>query len=64
MNELLSDNVQTPVEADEELLELLDMLRMRPECRILLSTAKGATREQVEANIRVIEAMRGYGHDD
>ena len=40
------------------------MLRMRPECRILLSTAKCATREQVEANIRVIEAMRGYGHDD
>lgn len=64
VNELLFDKVQTPVEADEELLELLDMLRMRPECRILLSTAKGATREQVEANIRVIEAMRGYGHDD
>ena len=44
VNELLSDKAQTPVEADEELLELLDMLRMRPECRILLSTAKGATR--------------------
>ena len=40
------------------------MLRIRPECRILLSTAKGATREQVEANIRSIEAMMVYGHDD
>lgn len=32
---------------------------MRPECRMLLMTAKGATHEQVEAYVRVIKAMRG-----
>lgn len=44
---------------DSELLEYLDILRTRPECRILMSTLKNATKEEVEANVRVIEALRG-----
>lgn len=60
VNELVSEEKLSESNADRELEELLDMLRYRPECRILLSTAKGATKEQVEANIRVIEAIRGY----
>lgn len=43
----------------DELSEYLDMLRNRPECRILLSTARGASKDEVEENIRIIEAVRG-----
>lgn len=59
VNELLNDSTDEPAEADEELMDMLEMLRMRPECRMLLMTAKGATHEQVEAYVRVIKAMRG-----
>jgi len=48
------------VEPEDELREYLDMLRNRPECRMLLSTVKGATKEEVEANVRLIEALRGF----
>ena len=47
-------------EPEDELREYLDMLRNRPECRMLLSTVKGATKEEVEANVRLIEALRGF----
>ena len=45
---------------DEEAGRLahLEMLRTRPECRVLLDTLKGATKEEVEANVRFIEALR------
>lgn len=43
---------------EAEVEEYLEMLRTRPECRILLKTAKGATRQQVEENVRFIEALR------
>lgn len=59
----LFDFAKPSRDIDSELDELLDMLRTRPECRILLSTAKGATKSQVEANIRVIEALRGVTDD-
>lgn len=50
-----------PVTAPEdELREYLEMLRTRPECRVLLSTVKGATKEEVEANVKLIEALRGF----
>ena len=58
VTELMCDSNSSSA-ADDELAEYLDMLRMRPECRVLLSTAKGATKEQVEANIKVIDAIRG-----
>ena len=43
---------------EEELEEYLELLRTRPECRMLLKTAKGATRHDVEENVRFIEALR------
>lgn len=50
----------SPEDENDELREYLDMLRSRPECRMLLSTVKGATKEEVEANVRLIEALRGF----
>lgn len=47
-------------EPEDELREYLEMLRSRPECRMLLSTVKGATKEEVEANVKLIEALRGF----
>lgn len=49
-----------PEPETDELREYLDMLRNRPECRMLLSTVKGATKEEVEANVKLIEALRGF----
>ena len=45
-------------ERDGELTELLDMLRTRPECRMLFSLAKGATKDDVERAVAIIEALR------
>lgn len=45
-------------EDDEELQEYLEYLRTRPEARILMSTMRGATKEEVEENVRFIEALR------
>lgn len=43
----------------EELAKYLEMLRTRPEMRILLDTVAGATKEEVEANVHFLEALRG-----
>lgn len=43
---------------ETELAEYLEMLRTRPECRMLLDTVKGAKKEDVEENVRFIEALR------
>ena len=50
-------------EADEadELTELLEELKNRPEMRMLFSLAKGATKEDVELAVAVIERMRRNG---
>lgn len=48
------------VEPEDELREYLEMLRTRPECRVLLSTVRGASKEEVEANVKLIEALRGF----
>lgn len=45
-------------EDDAELMEYLEYLRTRPEARMLMRTVKGATREEVEENVRFIEALR------
>ena len=56
-----TDEKEKPaVPEDDELKEYLEMIRTRPECRMLLSTVKGATKEEVEANVKLIEAMRGF----
>lgn len=46
------------VNDDEELTEYLEMLRTRPECRMFFSLAKGATKEDVEKAVAIVEALR------
>lgn len=43
----------------KELAQYLELLRTRPEMRILLDTVTGATKEEVEANVHFLEALRG-----
>lgn len=54
-----------PAEADEadELNELLQELKTRPEMKMLFSLAKGATKEDVELAVQIIERMRRQGGD-
>ena len=44
---------------DAELNEYLEMLRTRPEMKMMFQLAKGATKDDVEKAVRVIEAMFG-----
>lgn len=46
---------------DAELQSYLEELKTRPEMRMLFSLAAGATKEDVERAVRVIEALRGVG---
>lgn len=46
------------VTASDELEKYIDMLRTRPEMRLLLDTQDGATKEQVEENVRFLDALR------
>ena len=55
-----AEEKKTPlVNGDEELTELLETLKTRPECRMLFQLSKDATKEDVEKVIRIIEALRG-----
>lgn len=47
------------VNGDEELTEYLEELRTRPEMKMLFQLTKGATKEDVEKAVKVIEAMLG-----
>ena len=49
---------ETTAQEDDGLNEYLEMLRTRPECRMLFSVAKGATRDDVERAVAIIEALR------
>lgn len=50
---------KTPlVNGDQELTDYLEMLKNRPECRMLFQLTKNATKEDVEAAVRIIEALR------
>ena len=51
------------VNADPALTEYLEALRDRPEMRMLFSVTKNATREDVEAAVKIIEALRGRDAD-
>ena len=51
------------VPQDDELAEYLEMLRTRPECRMLMSTLKNATKQQIVANVAFIESLRGSDDD-
>lgn len=56
VSELIDDEAVAP--KDDGLNEYLEMLRTRPECRMLFSVAKGATRDDVERAVAIIEALR------
>lgn len=45
--------------ADDEMQIYLEYLKNRPEMRMLFSTLKGATKEDVERAVKIIEALRG-----
>ena len=53
-----SDEKKPLVNDDEELTDFLQMLKTRPECRMLFQISKDATKEDVEAAVRIIEALR------
>ncbi|MEA4965417.1 MAG: helix-turn-helix transcriptional regulator [Oscillospiraceae bacterium] len=56
---LTGDKKERPlVNGDEELTEYLEMLRDRPECRMLFQLSKNATKEDVEQAVKIIEALR------
>lgn len=56
----LCGNKENPLDnEDQELIEYLEMLRTRPEMKMMFQLAKGATKEDVEKAVRVIEAMLG-----
>ncbi len=44
---------------DDELSEYLEELKNRPEMRMLFSLTKGATKEEVERAVRIVEAALG-----
>ena len=43
---------------DYDITEYLEMLRTRPECRMLFSLTKDATKEDVEKAVAIITALR------
>ena len=47
------------VNGDPELTDYLEQLRDRPELRMLFSVTKNAAKEDVEAAVKIIEALRG-----
>ncbi|MDL2324279.1 helix-turn-helix transcriptional regulator [Ruminococcaceae bacterium OttesenSCG-928-A16] len=54
-----------PALQDEELLGYLEELRTRPEMRMYFSLAKGASKEDVETAVRIVEAyLKGNKEED
>lgn len=59
VSELIDEEKEKPlVNDDEELTEYLEILKTRPEMRMLFQLSKDATKEDVEAAVRIIEALR------
>lgn len=55
-----TDEKEKPlVNGDEELTEYLEILKTRPEMRMLFSLTKNATKEDVEKAVRIVEAALG-----
>ena len=46
------------VNEDEELTEYLEMMKHRPEMRMLFQISRDAPREEVEQAVKIIEALR------
>lgn len=47
---------------DEEILDLRHMLHSRPEMKMLFSVSKGASKEDVERAVAIIEALKKAGN--
>lgn len=59
MNTLTGRSSPSPTSpVDAELNEYLELLKNRPECRMLFSLTKDATKEEVEKAVAIIEALR------
>lgn len=53
-----TDQTKKPlVNDDEELTEYLEQLKTRPEMRMMFQLAKGATKEDVEKAVKIVEAF-------
>ena len=63
VSSLLGRPEQPLVNGDAELTEYLEALRDRPEMRMLFSVTRNAAKEDVEAAVRIIEALRGRNED-
>ena len=55
---LVSDDASVSAGSEDELSVYLEELRTRPEMRMLFSLAQGATKEDVERAVAIIEALR------
>lgn len=53
-----NEQKEMPLTDSEELNEYLEILRTRPEMRMLFSTSKCCTKEEVMQAVKVIEAIR------
>ena len=59
VSSLLGREEDDLLRGDPELTGYLESLRDRPELRMLFSLTQNATKEDVEAAVRIIEALRG-----
>lgn len=53
-----------PLFIDDEVREIVNTLRTRPEMKILFSASKKATKEDIETAVRIIEALRNGGDNN
>ena len=52
------DDHGEPLFIDDEVREIVDSLRSRPEMKILFSASKKATKEDILKTVKIIEALR------
>ena len=52
------DDHGEPLFIDDEVREIVDSLRTRPEMKILFSASKKATKEDILKTVKIIEALR------
>lgn len=57
LREAFEDRHIEHVNNDPELAEYLEMLRTRPELKMMFQLAKGATKQDVEKAVKIIEAL-------
>lgn len=57
-NQLLSDCPEDVENDEDEISVLRDVLRTRPEMKMLFSVSKGASKEDIERAVAIIEALK------